>query len=585
MLAISWRKWSDLIVDYGQQLYVPWLLSEGQVLYRDIHYIYGPLSSYLHALLFKIFGPGIIVLAWFNIVLIAGLAWILYLVLKDITDELTATAGTLTFITVFAFAQYVGGGNFNFVGAYVYELPHGIFLSFLAIQQFAKYARNPEPRRLAILGFLCGLIYLTKPEVFLAAFTALVMGLAMVHRWANPQQPFKKLLVFASFYLILSLGFLVYFSLHTSVGTGLETLISPWVHIMNSELRSLPLYQWMLGTRDFGSNLIQAVIYFFFISGLLVLIFLVNRVFKSFIESQRLATGLFGLLLTGLILLLSGQIHLLSLGRPLPVILFIFAGYLFYKIFNDSQAKTPRPEIWVETVLTVFSFLLLLKILFNTHIYHYGFALALPATLITVKIFLYDFPRWGRHFGANLSFCRSLSLILVLIFISVHFKLNSNIYQLKGLSVGTQRDRIVDYHSFLDSRGLIFNAALDYIDQNFDKGIEFATLPDTIMVNYLSRHKSSTEYIILNPGVWLLVGNEAVIDSLKRSSPLYILLVDREYPEFGLKIFGKDFGAGILDWVMKNYLLEKQFGKTPFTGQGFGIQILKQKETQEYVNE
>ena len=65
MTAISWQKWQDLIVDFGQQAYVPWQLAEGQVLYRDIFYIYGPLSAYTHALLFKIFGSGILVLAGF----------------------------------------------------------------------------------------------------------------------------------------------------------------------------------------------------------------------------------------------------------------------------------------------------------------------------------------------------------------------------------------------------------------------------------------------------------------------------------------------------------------------------------------
>jgi hypothetical protein len=42
-------------VDFGAQLYVPWRLAEGDVLYRDIHQHLGPLSSYLNALLFAVF--------------------------------------------------------------------------------------------------------------------------------------------------------------------------------------------------------------------------------------------------------------------------------------------------------------------------------------------------------------------------------------------------------------------------------------------------------------------------------------------------------------------------------------------------
>ncbi|OGW84335.1 MAG: hypothetical protein A2987_06880 [Omnitrophica bacterium RIFCSPLOWO2_01_FULL_45_10] len=29
MLDLSWRKWPDLMVDFGRELYVPWQLNEG----------------------------------------------------------------------------------------------------------------------------------------------------------------------------------------------------------------------------------------------------------------------------------------------------------------------------------------------------------------------------------------------------------------------------------------------------------------------------------------------------------------------------------------------------------------------------
>ena len=54
MLVISWRKWLDPTVDFGRELYVPWQLSQGQVLYRDIAYFNGPLSPYFNALVFVI---------------------------------------------------------------------------------------------------------------------------------------------------------------------------------------------------------------------------------------------------------------------------------------------------------------------------------------------------------------------------------------------------------------------------------------------------------------------------------------------------------------------------------------------------
>ena len=60
-LAISWRKWPDVIVDFGRELYIPWRLSEGAVLYRDVDDVYGPLSQYFNAGLFRLFGPGLMI--------------------------------------------------------------------------------------------------------------------------------------------------------------------------------------------------------------------------------------------------------------------------------------------------------------------------------------------------------------------------------------------------------------------------------------------------------------------------------------------------------------------------------------------
>src|SRR5687767_3427150 len=46
LVAWSWRKWGDVFVDFGHEVYIPWQLSEGRVLYRDIAYFMGPLSQY-----------------------------------------------------------------------------------------------------------------------------------------------------------------------------------------------------------------------------------------------------------------------------------------------------------------------------------------------------------------------------------------------------------------------------------------------------------------------------------------------------------------------------------------------------------
>jgi hypothetical protein len=40
-VATSWRKWPDPLIDFGRELYVPWRLSHGALLYHDVSEQYG----------------------------------------------------------------------------------------------------------------------------------------------------------------------------------------------------------------------------------------------------------------------------------------------------------------------------------------------------------------------------------------------------------------------------------------------------------------------------------------------------------------------------------------------------------------
>src|SRR5262245_62458868 len=44
MTVWTWQTWADVTVDFGRELYVPWQLTEGKILYRDIAYFGGPLA-------------------------------------------------------------------------------------------------------------------------------------------------------------------------------------------------------------------------------------------------------------------------------------------------------------------------------------------------------------------------------------------------------------------------------------------------------------------------------------------------------------------------------------------------------------
>src|ERR1700761_2123612 len=79
LAAMTWQKWPDLLVDFVVQLYVPWQLSKGAVLYRDVAYLTGgPFAQYFDAAIFRIFGASVLTLVITNLVILVGLLALVY---------------------------------------------------------------------------------------------------------------------------------------------------------------------------------------------------------------------------------------------------------------------------------------------------------------------------------------------------------------------------------------------------------------------------------------------------------------------------------------------------------------------------
>src|SRR5437879_1861930 len=76
---LRWGMWGDLTIDCGREMYVPWALTHGKTLYRDVRFIYGPLAPYLNSLLFTVFGPNLTVLYWAGLIALITEAVAIYL--------------------------------------------------------------------------------------------------------------------------------------------------------------------------------------------------------------------------------------------------------------------------------------------------------------------------------------------------------------------------------------------------------------------------------------------------------------------------------------------------------------------------
>jgi hypothetical protein len=178
MLLWSWGTWPDPLVDFGAQLYVPWQISAGHVLYRDIAYYNGPLSSYLNATAFHLFGVGLNTLVWLNLLIMAATMTVAYRLTVRVSGRWAAFMAGLTFALIFAFSQVVRLGNYNWLTPYTHEITHGTALGLAAIAAVARYQRTVKLRWISVAGGLLGAVFLTKAEPTAATFAAVAAQLA-----------------------------------------------------------------------------------------------------------------------------------------------------------------------------------------------------------------------------------------------------------------------------------------------------------------------------------------------------------------------------------------------------------------------
>src|SRR5439155_1755159 len=83
-------RWADPLVDFGRELYVPWQLVRGRVLYADVAYLNGPLSPYLNALWFRLFGISMRTLVLCNAGILGIVIVLLHRLLEPVSDASSA---------------------------------------------------------------------------------------------------------------------------------------------------------------------------------------------------------------------------------------------------------------------------------------------------------------------------------------------------------------------------------------------------------------------------------------------------------------------------------------------------------------
>src|SRR5215475_6787869 len=177
MLVVSWRRWISPVTDSGREMDLPLRLMNGELLYRDVYYLYPPFSPYFHSFLYRIFGAHLDVLQMAGAICAVLVVWMCYRIARRL---MTPSESALAVIAVILVCVFKPAGNL--IWPYSFAALHGMVFALGALLLALRYAENGKRRELIVAGVLIGLAAITKQEFALAGAGAVAAAVAWTRR-------------------------------------------------------------------------------------------------------------------------------------------------------------------------------------------------------------------------------------------------------------------------------------------------------------------------------------------------------------------------------------------------------------------
>ncbi len=567
-LAVSWHRWGNPLIDTGREMNQPLRLLGGEMLYSDIRHIYGPLSPWLHAALFHMFGPSLTVLYTDGIISAIIILALVYWLGRQIMSPAAAGAATLNVMWLCVFKP---AGVY--ILPYSYNSLHGTALGLITLAILtAALKRGRETTHpismmpFALAGIAAGLTILAKTEMGLATQAAGVTAAVLVG-YPDLRRGATFAAVFVGSAACLALG--VYAIIAARVGWS--TLVSDnWLLLYNMA-PELTFYNRRISgfdhpLRSIGRMLIAIVklgILGAIVGAVSTLIggarpargqpdgahdaegresargtvsrrWIVLGAAVLLLVVMAVTTGLdwdkgpylaMPLLLAGVLLMLAGRLRAEAGGnRSVQTrILIVYAVY--------ALASLARMVLHVRSGGAYGSFLLPMSVVIFTYLWVGPFAELFPQVR-------------ARHAA------RTIALSLLVAVAVVNAGVLAYRYRTRNtVVVATSRGTIIAEPDV----GQAWNEALVYINEYTRPGDAVAVMPEGTSLDFLSGRRNPLREEITTPGFLDAAGETRAIRQLQEADTRLVLITNRTTAEFGPAVFGRDYSLRLMGWIEAHY--------------------------------
>lgn len=547
LFILFFAKQDVYLVDVSREAYIPWQMLKGQVLYKDIFNVYGPLGYQINALAYMIFGVHLNTLYLMGFLNSLLILFSTFYISKLFVNKQIALC--ITGLTMFVCVYAKNFFNFIFVYSYnaVYALS-GFLLSLLSMLYFIK---NKNKIFFVLSYFFAGFAFANKIE-YLPYFGFLFLCLPFFAKKDWKQYVFA-ILAFV-FMPVVSFGILFVQGVSLSDLLNASSLIK---RLVNAPVTNYFYYTFGLYFNPemvknslfiFFSMLKTAVPYAVVLYGLNF--FVLKRNYNRFIKiliNTLITVSSIGIILKKFSTLYHNYEGIFAWVGIVVLCIALFVCVYCFMLFlkeKDTFVLNDCDKMYIFLLLS--AILVSLKGLFSVFITCYGTfnlaALFIPFVIFFVVYFPKCFRFIKKEAINNVVISLCIAVMLAFLLISLYRIGNS------------------DFNLVKQPRGMIFmrnfygkqNALIEYIRENTPKNAKIVTVPEGAMINFLAERDSDNYYYYLIPVNVQIFGSKKILHDFKQNPPDYFLMNDLKYSVYGLGDFCS-YTEGVCDFIRSYY--------------------------------
>jgi len=532
----TWATWGNLSIDSGHEGYVPAMLAQGKMLYRDVLWMYTPLAPYINSTLFRLFGVRLEVLYWAGSFAALASAILLFLVGKQLSSRLAGWAAGCVILL-----QAFHAWHFSFPLPYSFAAVYGCLAACMFLWCAAHLLASRHWTWNLWAGTCAAIALLLKMEFGVACYASLFIIALLIARLERSWLFLLKT-VLAAVPGFVACGLVIYWMISIAGPSFItqENILSwPTSYFMKVYGKI-----WLAKTgvaltpKEFSQAILRAI----FFTGALLEVYLFGWWKRS---DSRAITLRISLLIALVAYGAAMRWDLLATTAgvvfPRDMVLYLSVGAVLSLWFF---VKRPSAQAATIAGLAVFSVLLAGRLLLKMSAGGYPIYYNGPVVLAFLIFLRPLVPRVGRprRFILRSELLLCLACVAVVAFQAV--RLTADPSDLVSLQTDRGTIRVPSQVA------ANYRAAIKFVREKNSKGELVLSVPEDTSLYFLSGQECPTRIFQFSPGV-VAPGKmtREIIDQVEGKNVRYLIWSNRTYPDYGASVFGVDY-----DQTLGNYL-------------------------------